>query len=132
MTKLFKRKNFIQLILSILLALPFLNILFTTLYVIFNKNAFESFEAGITLSSAFEYSLSEFITSNNFGKIDFFTWFANIFLDNTAHDLLYIHFINWYLNYALYVSISLIIFHVLYWFIDFLHKLLNKTSDVAQ
>lgn len=130
MTKIFKRKNFINVILALLLALPFLNILFTTAYCVFNKNAFESFEAGVTLSNAFEYSLSTFITNNAFGKIDFFSWFASIFLDNTSHDLLYIHFINWYLNYALYVSLSLIIFHVLYWFIDLLHKLLNKTNEI--
>ena len=114
MKTLTKRRNIVVIILVLMLALPLSNILFTCCYVMFNKNAFESFANGVTLSSAFEYALSEFVTANNFGKLDFFTWFSSAFLDNTVHDLIYIHFINWYLNYCLYVSISYLLFSVLF------------------
>lgn len=128
--KMFKRKNFMSLVLSLLLSLPFLHILVTCAYTIFNKNAFESWGGTLTLDTAFEYSIGQFITANEFGKLDFFSWFSGIFLDNTAHDLIYIHFINWYLNYALYVSISFLLFHILYFFIDFIRKLMDRGNEL--
>lgn len=128
--KAFKRRNFIAILTSILIALPIIHILVTCLYVIFNKNAFESFGGSATLDTAFEYVISQFITENSFGNIDFFSWFSGYFLDSTSHNNLYIHFINWYLNYVLYVSISLVIFHVLYFFIDVIHNVMNKSSNL--
>lgn len=80
-----------------------------------------------TLDNAFEYSLSSFVDENHWGKLNFFEWFTSLFLDvNSNNNGLYIHFINWYMNYTLFVSCAYILFMVLMWFINFARRLLDR------
>lgn len=80
------------------------------------------------LDNAFDYSISRFVSENDFGKLNFFTWFSDLFLSNNSVNNLYIHFVNWYLNYTLYVSLGYILWLVLMWFVSFIRRLLEKTS----
>lgn len=83
------------------------------------------------LDNAFEYSLSTFTEENNFGNLDFFSWFSNIFLDTSnTHNMLYINFINWYLNYTLFISLAYILFLVLMWFVSFARRLLENSQNM--
>ena len=51
------------------------------------------------LDSAFDYSLSQYVTDNSFGNLNLFEWWSNLFLDlSQSKNALYIHFINWYMN----------------------------------
>lgn len=79
-----------------------------------------------TLDNAFDYSLSTFVTENDFGKLNLFEWFWSIFLTNNSQNMLYIHFVNWYMNYVLLVSSAYILFLVLMWFINFSRRILER------
>ena len=82
------------------------------------------------LDNAFEYSLSTFVDENDFGKLNFFSWFYDLFLSNTSRNNLYIHFVNWYMNYALLVSLTFVLFLVLMWFVSFVRKLLENSQNM--
>ena len=77
------------------------------------------------LDNVFDYSLSSFIQENNNYNVDFFGWFNNLFLNQSGKNLLYLNFVNWYLNYALLVSAGYILFLLFLWFINFARKLLE-------
>ena len=80
-----------------------------------------------TLDNAFDYSLSQYVTDNSFGNLNLFEWWSNLFLDlSQSKNALYIHFINWYMNYVLFVSSSYILFMVLMWFINYSRKLMER------
>lgn len=76
------------------------------------------------LDNVFDYSLHNFIEDNNY-NVDFFGWFNNLFLNQSGKNLLYLNFVNWYLNYALLVSAGYILFLLFLWFINFARKLLE-------
>ena len=79
------------------------------------------------LDNVFEYSVDSIIQENNFGKIDFLSWFSNMFLDNNnAVNNRYVHFANWYMNYIMFVSCAYLLFLVLMWFINFARRLLDR------
>lgn len=81
-----------------------------------------------TLDNAFEYSLKTFIDDNNLGEVDMFSWFTDLFLDNSnVHNQIYIGFVNWYLNYTMLVSCGYLFFLVLIWFINFIRRILDKS-----
>lgn len=82
------------------------------------------------LDNAFTYSLNEFVQDNNFGRLDFFTFFSSLFLDSNTINNLYIHFINWYMNYILYVSLAYLLFGVLNWFVNFARRLIENESNI--
>lgn len=128
MNKVLKHRNLMGLLFVYILAIPFLSVLSRCCYVILNKNAYQSYASGEVLDDVFEYSISHFISENSFGRLDFFQWFSNLFIDSSNN--LYIHYINWYMNYALYVSLAFLIFMVLMWFINFARKLLERGMDV--
>lgn len=87
--------------------------------IVFNDNAY--------LDNAFDYSLSEYVSENSFGNLNFFEWWSNLFLDlNNPKSALYIHFVNWYMNYVLFVSSSYILFMVLMWFINYSRRLMER------
>lgn len=80
-----------------------------------------------TLDNVFEYSVDAIIQENNFGKVDFLSWFANMFLDNTNQvNNRYLGFANWYMNYIMFVSCAYLLFLVLMWFINFARRLLDR------
>lgn len=85
-------------------------------YMTYNQNSY--------LDNVFDYSISNFIEDNNY-NIDFFGWFNNLFLNQSGKNLLYLNFVNWYLNYALLVSAGYILFLLFLWFINFARKLLE-------
>lgn len=79
------------------------------------------------LDNAFDYSISRFVDENHWGKLNFFQWFTNLFIDiNSNNNILYLHFINWYMNYFLMVSCAYILFLVLMWFINYSRILLER------
>lgn len=78
------------------------------------------------LDNVFEYSVSQFVKDNNFGKVDMTSWFADMFLDNNAHNNLYVNFVNWYLNYAMLITLMHFLFAVLMWFINYCRRLLDR------
>lgn len=88
------------------------------------------YESDYQLDNAFEYSLSTFVDENDFGKLNFFSWFYDLFLSNTSRNNLYIHFVNWYMNYALLVSLTFVLFLVLMWFVSFVRKLLENSQNM--
>ena len=128
MNKVLRHRNLMGMLFAYILAIPFLSVLVRCFYVIFNKNAYQSYASGEVLDDVFEYSISRFISENSFGRLDFFQWFSNLFIDSSNN--LYIHYINWYMNYTLYVSLAFLIFMVLMWFINFARKLLERGMDV--
>ena len=77
------------------------------------------------LDNVFDYSLASFVEENNFG-IDFFQWFDNTFLTQSGHNMVYINFANWYLNYAMIVSTAYILFLAMIWFVYFARNLFEK------
>lgn len=90
----------------------------TTYQITYNKYSY--------LDNAFEYSLSTFIEENEIGNVDFFSWFTNIFLNQTSpHNALYLNFANWYLNYIMLVSCGYLLFLVLLWFVNYSRSLLE-------
>ena len=78
------------------------------------------------LDNVFEYSVSQFIEDNNFGKVNLFNWFTDLFLDDNAHNNMYVHYINWYLNYSMLVSCMHLLFLVLMWFVNYSKRLLDR------
>ena len=86
--------------------------------------------SGNYLDNVFEYSVNQFIDENNFGNFDFFQWFSTFFLQDNAVNNLYVHFINWYMNYMLYVSLGYLIFSILMWFVNFFRSLVEKSTDL--
>lgn len=83
-------------------------------------------ETNSTLDNVFDYSLSKFVSDNDFGKLNLFSWFYDIFLTEGNNNALYIHFVNWYMNYTLLVSSTYILFLVLMWFINFSRRILER------
>lgn len=82
------------------------------------------------LDNAFEYSLQEFTKDNDIGVINFFGWFEGYFLDqNNAHNLIYLNFANWYMNFALLVSSSYLLFLALIWFVNYIRRILDKSMN---
>lgn len=82
-----------------------------------------------TLDNAFDYSLSKFVDENSFGKLNFFEWFFDIFMDSNQLNNLYIRYVNWYMNYVLLVSCSYILFLVLMWFVNYSRRILERGLD---
>ena len=78
------------------------------------------------IDNVFDYSISKFVDDNNFGKVNLFNWFTDLFLDDNAHNNLYVHFINWYLNYSMLVSCMHLLFLVLMWFVNYSKRLLDR------
>lgn len=77
-------------------------------------------------SNAFDYSIYQFVKDNNLGNVDLVSWFTGMFLNNTGESALYVNFINWYLNYAMLVTLVHFLFLVLMWFICYCRKLLER------
>ena len=118
---------------AILVGLPLFQILAKVLYVQLNRNAYQSYTENALLSNVFEDSISEIVSSGNVGEMNFFQWFTDMFIDSTnPTNLLYCNFINWYLNYALLISLVFILFLVLMWFVNFVRKLLNRGMDFGE
>ena len=67
-----------------------------------------------SLNNALTYAMSEF-NSIGFGKLDFITWFASIFSNNTNN--VYIQFANSYFNYVLFVECVAILPMFIHWII---------------
>ena len=78
------------------------------------------------LDNVFEYSVSRLVDENNFGKLNFFTWFANMLLDDAQMNMTYVRFANWYLCYAMLISLMQILFLCLMWFVNFSRRLLER------
>lgn len=78
------------------------------------------------LDNVFDYSVSKLVDEQNFGQLNFFQWFGNLFLNDTQSNMLYVRFVNWYLNYALLVSLMQILFLCLMWFVNFSRRLLER------
>lgn len=116
--------NFVNGLLPIVFKLVNYTSVSTNTYNAYSMQKF-TYKAG-TLDNAFEYSVSKFVDDNNFGVLDFFGWFEGMFLADNSVNNLYIHFINWYLNYALLISVAYILFLCLMWFINFVRRLLDK------
>jgi len=79
-----------------------------------------------TLDNAFDYSLDTFLEENGTGRLNLTNWFTSTFLDETSHNMLYINYINWYMNYSLLVSCVYLLYSVLMWFLTFARYLINK------
>ena len=79
-----------------------------------------------TLDNVFEYSIDKTISDSNFGKINFLSWFSDLFLDNNEVNNRYTHYANWYMNYIMFVSCAYLLFLVLMWFINFARKVLDR------
>lgn len=98
----------------------------------YNNNFGYVYEMNIVfnkLDNAFDYSLSKYVDDNSFGKLNFFEWFFDIFMDSNQQNNLYIRFVNWYMNYVLLVSCSYILFLVLMWFVNYSRRLLERGLD---
>ena len=80
----------------------------------------------VSLDNVFEYSVSRLVDENNFGKLNFFTWFANMLLDDAQMNMTYVRFANWYLCYAMLISLMQILFLCLMWFVNFSRRLLER------
>lgn len=78
------------------------------------------------LDNVFTYSVNEIIKENNFGEIDFFQWFTDMFLNDNQTNNMYVGFANWYFNYILMVSCGYLLFLVLMWFINYSRRLLER------
>lgn len=125
--KIFKHRNIMGTIYMLMLAIPMCYLLVSCAYVIINKNAFNSFNDQTIMVDILNDSIEKIIGSANFGLINFMSWFESLFLDMTnSVNALYIHFINWYLNYVMFVSCAYLLFLVLMWFINFSRKLLER------
>lgn len=82
-----------------------------------------------SLDNAFDYSLQSFLDENGVGRLNLTNWFVDIFLDNTTHNMLYINYINWYMNYSLLVSCVYLLYLVLMWFITLARRLLTSFDE---
>ena len=81
------------------------------------------------LDNAFDYSLYTFLNENGVGRLNLTNWFVDIFLNNTTHNMLYINYINWYMNYSLLVSCVYLLYLVLMWFITLARRLLTSFDE---
>lgn len=83
------------------------------------------------LDNAFEYSIYSFTKNSNIGRLNLVNWFTDVFLDSSnATNMLYLNFINWYMNYALLVSCVYILFLVLMWFVSLARRLIYKGMEI--
>lgn len=94
--------------------------------VITNNNILYTINGANTLDNVFDYSLNKFVEDNNFGQFDITGFISNMFLPSNAVNNLYIHFINWYMNYAIFTSVVYLMFAVLMWFVNFSRRLLDR------
>lgn len=78
------------------------------------------------LNNTFDYSLYTFLNENGTGRLNLTDWFTDIFLNRTTHNMLYLNYVNWYMNYSLLVSCVYLLYSVLMWFLTFARTLLNK------
>lgn len=78
------------------------------------------------LDNVFEYSVSRLVDENNFGELNFFEWFTSFLLNDHQQNMLYVRFANWYLCYAMLISLMQILFLCLMWFVNFSRKLLDR------
>lgn len=78
------------------------------------------------LDNVFEYSINKLVDDNNFGQLNFFEWFSGFLLNDAQQNNLYIHFANWYMCYAMLISLMQILFLCLMWFVNFSRKVLDK------
>lgn len=76
-----------------------------------------------SLDNAFDYGLQKTIDDFGTGNINFLNWFGTMFSSNT--NLLYINFVNMYLNYALWVSVGYLIYYFLTFFIKIIRNLVD-------
>ena len=81
------------------------------------------------LDNVFEYSISKFVEENDFGQMNLISWFSGMFLSDTAHNNLYVNFINWYLNYAMLVTLVHFMFLVLMWFINYCRRIIDRSMN---
>lgn len=79
-----------------------------------------------SLDNAFDYSLYTFLNENGSGRLNLTDWFTDLFLNRTTHNMLYLNYINWYMNYSLLVSCVYLLYSVLMWFLTFARYLINK------
>lgn len=79
-----------------------------------------------SLDNVFDYSVSKLVDENNFGQLNFFQFFGNLLLTDAQQNMLYVRFANWYMNYALLVSLMQILFLCLMWFVNFSRRLLER------
>ena len=77
-----------------------------------------------TLDNAFDYGLQKTLDDFGTGNINFTNWFSTLFFN--VSNLLYIQFVNMYLNYALWVSVSYLLYYFLNWFIRFVRETLDN------
>lgn len=81
------------------------------------------------LDNAFDYSLYTFLKDNGSGELNLTDWFVEVFLQRTTHNMLYINYINWYMNYSLLVSCVYLLYLVLMWFITLARRLLTSFDE---
>ena len=81
------------------------------------------------LDNVFEYSISKFVEENDFGQMNLVSWFSGMFLSDTVHNNLYVNFINWYLNYAMLVTLVHFMFLVLMWFINYCRRIIDRSMN---
>lgn len=89
-------------------------------------NVFLIYETTDKLDNVFEYSINKLVDDNNFGQLNFFEWFSGFLLNDAQQNNLYIHFANWYMCYAMLISLMQILFLCLMWFVNFSRKVLDK------
>ena len=82
-----------------------------------------------TLDNVFEYSVSQFVKDNDFGNVDLFSYFGNIFLNENQMNNLYVGFANWYLNYAMLITLMHFLFAILMWFINYSRRILDRSMN---
>lgn len=95
-------------------------------YTDYNEIANVEINNNGTLDNVFTYSVNEIIKENNFGNIDFFQWFTDMFLTDNQVNKMYVGFANWYFNYVLMASCGYLLFLVLMWFINYSRRLLER------
>lgn len=81
------------------------------------------------LDNAFDYSLYTFLNENGVGRLNLTNWFVDTFLDETSHNMLYINYVNWYMNYSLLISCVYLLYLVLMWFITLARRLLTSFDE---
>lgn len=93
----------------------------------FNVYEYRAISDYAPLNNAFDYAIDKTIKDNNYGNIDFLSWFSNMFLNmNNNINARYVRFANWYMNYVMFVSCAYLLFLVLMWFINFARRLLDR------
>lgn len=125
--KMLKSRNFLSAIYGLVCLLPVLYIGFNMLFVLFTEN--NVFVNGLDYQGIHTFvssAMNEF--SLDLTNINFFTWFANLFIsyESGSFTELTILFVNWYFNYIFLVSCGYLLFSILMWFINFSRKLLDR------